>query len=62
MDEEPRLSDLRLEVETLALKEDPEKIILQYLEALGNAAPDPKSQETALASLAFVIRIFDKAE
>ena len=60
MDEEPRLSDLRLKVETLALKEDPEKIVLQYLEALGDAPPE--SQETALASLAFVIRIFDKAE
>ena len=60
VDKSAHLSDLRNEVAMLALKENPEEMILRYMVALDEAAPE--SRETALASLAFVIRLLDKTE
>ena len=60
VDKSAHLSDLRNEVAMLALKESPEEIVLHYMVALDEAAPE--SRETALASLAFVIRLLDEAE
>ena len=60
MGKDAHLSDLRNEVAMLASKENPEEIVLRYMVALDEAAPE--SQETTLASLAFVIRLLDKTE